>query len=80
MRLSRDYLRQGNTVWVMKDGKLNIRKVTVLFEDPRYAYISKGLSDGEMVVTTDLSTVVEGSRLRTEGGKAAPDTARKGEE
>ena len=77
IRLSRDYLRQDNTVWLMKDGKLNIRKVEVLFEDPDYAYISKGLSDGEMVVTTDLSTVVEGSELRTEGSKAKVDTARK---
>ncbi|MBC5992236.1 efflux RND transporter periplasmic adaptor subunit [Pontibacter cellulosilyticus] len=76
VRLNRDYLRQDNTVWVMKDGKLNIRKVEVLFEDPEYAYISKGLSDGEMVVTTDLSTVVEGSELRTEGSKATRDTAR----
>ncbi|WP_114784822.1 efflux RND transporter periplasmic adaptor subunit [Botryobacter ruber] len=77
IRLSRDYLRQGNTVWVMKAGKLNIRKVDILFEDPSYAYIRKGLSDGEMVVTTDLSTVVEGSKLRTERTKAAPDTAGK---
>ncbi|AKD04958.1 efflux RND transporter periplasmic adaptor subunit [Pontibacter korlensis] len=75
IRLSRDYLRQGNTVWVMKDGKLDIRKVDVLFDDAEYAYISKGLSDGEMVVTTDLSTVVEGSKLRTESGGAAQDTA-----
>ncbi|MEJ8802774.1 efflux RND transporter periplasmic adaptor subunit [Pontibacter sp. H249] len=75
IRLNRDYLRQGNTVWVMKDGKLNIRKVDIIFDDAEYAYISKGLSDGEMVVTTDLSTVVEGSKLRTDRGGAAQDTA-----
>ncbi|GAB3538105.1 efflux RND transporter periplasmic adaptor subunit [Pontibacter brevis] len=74
VRLNRDYLRQGETVWVMKDGKLNIRQVTILFQDAEYAYIRDGLSDGDMVVTTDLSTVVEGSDLRTEGGASPQDT------
>lgn len=66
IRLDRDHLRQGETVWVMDDGKLRIRKVDIVFQDPEYAYIRKGLSDGDEVVTTDLSTVVEGSELRTE--------------
>ena len=73
VRLNRDHLRQGETVWVMKDGKLQIRQVQIVFQDPNYAYIREGLSDGDQVVTTDLSTVVEGSELRTEG---APPTER----
>lgn len=67
VRLNRDHLRQGETVWTMQEGKLQIRKVTIAFQDADYAYISKGLSDGDRVVTSDLSTVVEGSELRTEG-------------
>lgn len=67
VRLKRDYLRQGNTVWVMEDGKLRIRKVAIVFQDPTYAYINKGLTDNEQVVATDLATVVEGSDLRTQG-------------
>lgn len=66
VRLDRDHLRQGGTVWVMHDGKLQIRKVDIAFQDADYAYIRSGLSDDEQVVTTDLSTVVEGSELRTE--------------
>lgn len=66
VRLDRDYLRQGGTVWVMDAGKLRIREVEIVFEDARYAYIREGLSGNERVVTTDLSTVVEGSDLRTE--------------
>ena len=72
IRLNRDHLRQGETVWVMHDGKLQIREVEIVFQDADYAYISKGLSDGDQVVTTDLSTVVEGSELRTEGSTASP--------
>src|SRR5690606_29792220 len=67
IRLSRDYLRQGETVWVNEGGKLSIRKVDIQFQDAEYAYIKSGLSDKEMVVTTDLSTVVEGTGLRLEG-------------
>lgn len=70
VRLNRDHVRSNNTVWVMKDGKLEIRKVEIVMTDDVYAYIRKGLEDGEKVVVTDLSTVSNGIGLRTEG--AAP--------
>ncbi len=70
VRLNRDHVRSNNTVWVMKDGKLEIRKVDIVLTDDVYAYIRKGLEDGEKVVVTDLSTVSNGIGLRTEG--AAP--------
>lgn len=66
VRLNRDYLRQAQTVWVMEEGKLQIREVEIAFQDARYAYIRKGLTDNDKVITTDLSTVVEGAELRTE--------------
>jgi RND family efflux transporter MFP subunit len=66
VRLNRDHLRQGATVWVMEDEKLQIRTVEIAFQDPEYAYIRKGLAHDDQVVTTDLSTVVEGADLRTE--------------
>jgi RND family efflux transporter MFP subunit len=64
VKLSRDYVRKGSTVWVMKDGALNIMEVDILLSDAEHAYISEGLSDGDSVVTTNLATVVEGSPLR----------------
>jgi membrane fusion protein, multidrug efflux system len=70
VRLNRDHLRQNATVWVMEKGKLDIRSVEIVFQDADYAYISKGVSDGDQVVVTDLSAVVEGSALRTEPEKA----------
>lgn len=74
VRLNRGHLRQGGTVWVMEEGKLRIREVDIVFQDPEYAYIKDGLLDNEMVVTTDLSTVVEGADLRTEGEGATSGT------
>ncbi len=76
VRLSRDYLRENETVWVMEDSKLRIREVNVAFMDAQYAYLSDGLQDEDQVVTTNLSTVVDGAPLRTsESTATARDTA-----
>ncbi len=64
VRLSRDYLRTNDTVWVMKDGKLDIREVEISFRDQSHVYIAKGLKAGEKVVTTNLATITEGAALR----------------
>jgi RND family efflux transporter MFP subunit len=76
VRLSRDHVRERDTVWVMKDDKLDIREAEIIFRDADYAYIHDGLSDGDEVVTTTLATIAEGVGLRkvndaTEPGKNA---------
>jgi RND family efflux transporter MFP subunit len=68
VRLDRDYIREGDSVWLMVDGRLEIRPVSIVFEDDRYAYISEGLGADELVVTTRLATVQEGLRLRRDDG------------
>ncbi|TDN83863.1 RND family efflux transporter MFP subunit [Salegentibacter sp. 24] len=72
VRLNRDYLRTNQTVWVNQDGELSIREVEVILTDSKYAYISHGLSQGEEVVTTNLSVVSEGVKLRTEASESTP--------
>lgn len=67
VRLSRDYVRQNDTIWVNENDTLRIRDAEILFRDANYAYITEGIEDGEHVVTTNLSTVVDGSPLRLEG-------------
>jgi RND family efflux transporter MFP subunit len=64
VRLDRDYLRPGDTAWVIEDDKLSIRKASVIFRDAQYAYIADGLEDGDEVVLTNLSRVREGAELR----------------
>ena len=64
IELNRDYIRTNNTVWVMKNGKLEIRDVDVVLTDASNAYISSGLANNEQVVTTNLSTVAKGLELR----------------
>lgn len=74
VRVKRDYLRENNKVWTMKDGKLLIKEVDVLLTDKDYAYIREGLKGGEKVITTNLSTVVEGAAVRTESDTNMQDT------
>jgi RND family efflux transporter MFP subunit len=70
VRLPRDYLRQGNTAWVMAEGALAIRELEIVFADANFAYVGAGLEDGDEIVTTPLATVAEGIPLR----KQNPDT------
>jgi hypothetical protein len=60
IRVKREHVRKNNTVWVMKDGKLEIRDVDIVFSDAGYAYVRTGLNDGEKVVTSSLATVAGG--------------------
>ena len=73
IRLNREYVHDGDTIWVMKDGKLTIRESKIVFLDPDYAYISDGLEDGDRVVTTTLATVAEGVLLREVGEEVASE-------
>ncbi|QEG00443.1 Multidrug resistance protein MdtA precursor [Stieleria maiorica] len=64
VRLDRKYIRDSDTVWVMKDDVLEIRETEIVFRDAEYAYIRQGLADGEEVVVTTLATVADGIGLR----------------
>lgn len=64
VRLERDYIRDEETVWVRKDGKLDIRNVQIEFRDGEYAYISSGLDDGDEVVISTLATPAKGIGLK----------------
>jgi multidrug efflux pump subunit AcrA (membrane-fusion protein) len=67
VRLERQYLRQNDTVWLNRDGVLEIRNLDVDFRDDDFAFVSKGLEAGDLVVTTNLATVVDGASLRLHG-------------
>jgi RND family efflux transporter MFP subunit len=72
-RLKRDFIRKKNTVWVMEERTLRIRPVNILFMDENHAYIDRGLTHGEPVVTTNLTTVVDGAGLRLESDLPASE-------
>lgn len=64
VRLDREFIRDEDTVWVRKDEKLEIRKVEIEYRDGEFAYISKGLDDGDEIVISTLATPAEGIGLK----------------
>lgn len=64
VRLKRNLVHDGDTVWVMENDQLKIKQTTIAFRDSEYAYVSHGLEDGDEVVTTTLATVADGVQLR----------------
>ncbi len=70
VRLNRDYVRDGETVWLMEEGTLQIQDINVVFEDATHAYIDRGIDEQAKVVTTNLSTVRDGAPLRLKDAEA----------
>ena len=74
VELSRDVLRDNQTVWVNNRGTLEIRKVDIVWKQGDRVFISKGLTPDEEVIVSNLSTVVEGMRVtsRKKGSSVTP--------
>ena len=69
VELPREYLRNGRQVWVFDEtGKLTIRDVSIGFKNRDTVLVTDGISGGEKIVTSDISTPVEGLVLRSRGG------------
>ena len=75
VKLPIEYLRKRDTVWIMRDGKLDIRQVVVSYRDENYAYITKGIDANESIITTDISTVRQGARVQLKSLSSANASA-----
>ena len=68
VELSRQYLHDGSQVWVYsEEGTLKFREVAVGFKNREEVLITSGLAAGDEVITSNISTPVEGLALRRLG-------------
>lgn len=67
VRVPRTWLRDGESVFVLSDGHLEIRPVTIVWRQADTVLVGDGLRGGEQVVTSSIATPVAGMRLRTAG-------------
>lgn len=66
--LPRFVLRNDNTVLVANDEReLEVRDVTVARAEPDQVYLTDGVEDGELVITTTLDAPIPGTRLIISG-------------
>ena len=63
--IERDLIHDGKHVWIMDDqGTLDIRSVDIAFRGQNKVLITGGIRDGELLVTSNLPSPVQGMSLR----------------
>ena len=77
VNLSRDLLRDNQTVWIYNDGKLEIRPVEIVWKQADQIFVSKGLQAGEQLIVSNLSKAVDGMWVRI-GGSESEGKIKKG--
>ena len=68
-------LREGNVVWIEKEGKLEIRTVEPLWKDAQNALITSGLFEGDQLITSGLSAPIPGMALQEINPKSHKETS-----
>ncbi|WP_300672478.1 efflux RND transporter periplasmic adaptor subunit [Desulfoluna sp.] len=58
-------LKNGSEVWLAKEGKLTIAPVEIIRKEAGNVYVKSGLSQGDQVILTQLTTPVDGLVIRT---------------
>lgn len=71
----RDAVREGNKVWTVVDNKLQIVILKMVRSDKEYAYVTSGLDDGAMIVTSSLDVVLDGMDVRTQALKGSGESS-----
>lgn len=66
--LPRSALRDNSQVWVLEKDRLFIRQIQTVWSDETHVYISKGLDQGDLVITSNLSGVIDGMNVRSNTG------------
>jgi Membrane-fusion protein len=77
-------IRDENTVWVVENGLLQIRKVEIAHMEGDNFYVSNGLKHGEEVVTSPLKGAADGMKVSLQGsgtpGRSVKTQGRNGEQ
>lgn len=71
IQLPRSAFQDGNTVWVFDNNSLDIRPVSLAWKNADTVFIQSGLSPGEQVVISELSSPVQGMSLKIMDAESA---------
>ena len=61
--LPRNLVREDSSLWIYNDGRLEIRKVAPVWIENDRVFIQSGLSPGDLVISSDVSTTRAGHGL-----------------
>ncbi len=62
--LPRYAVHDGNQVWTVEDGRLRMVTVQIVRVDDKRAYVSVGLNEGDIIITSSLDIVTNSMRVR----------------
>lgn len=62
--MPRDLIYQEDKAIIAANGKLEIRDVNITKLDKRYAYVSSGLKQGELLISTNIKNPLNGAAIR----------------
>ena len=75
--VARKHIRDNRSVWILKDGRLDIRRIEPFWKNTETVLIDKGISAGEHLITSDISIPVQGMPIERKpsgnGGTLPPD-------
>ncbi len=57
-------LRDESSVWVIDEGRLRVKPVTIVYRDTNYLYITEGIDTGDQVILSSLDVVTDGMLVR----------------
>lgn len=79
IKLPASAVHDSNTIWVLKDGMLDIENIEVLWRDSDYIYAAGKKLTGDLI-TSSISAPVKGMRLKTIAGgeNTEPDNSSSG--
>lgn len=63
-RVPRGAVRDGQNIWVAKEGKLAIIPITVAFEDEAYSYITNSITAGDKIITSSIPVPIHGMEVK----------------
>ncbi|MGH1456806.1 MAG: efflux RND transporter periplasmic adaptor subunit [Alphaproteobacteria bacterium] len=63
-KIPSQYIHDGQTLWLYKDGKLKIQPVQISYEDRIFVYVASGLDAQEHIITSDIITPVDGMDIQ----------------
>jgi RND family efflux transporter MFP subunit len=60
----RDAIRGSDEVWMVNNSKLHVSRLNIIRADKGFVYVTEGLKDEDLIVTSSLDAVVDGMAVR----------------
>ena len=57
-------LKDDNTIWIVKQNKIEIKKIDPIWKDIQYVYIQSGINNGDKIITSALDIATNGMTIR----------------